>query len=279
MVPADIADRVERARAIARRCHLCERRCGVDRLAGERGYNGLGARSHLFYEGLHYGEELELLPSHIVYLTGCNLRCVYCVVGEHILRANVDRGRPVAPSWLAARIAARRAEGARNVNFCGGEPSVNLVAVLETLALCPADTRVVWNSNFYHTEETAALLAGVVDVWLADWKYGNDGCARRLSVVPRYREVVERNLRAALATGADTIVRYLVLPGHNECCFEPIARWLAREAQGARLSVLDQYTPFFRAARVGGGLERAGTSAEADDVRRRAEGHGLRLVA
>jgi putative pyruvate formate lyase activating enzyme len=278
MVPADMAARIEHAREIARRCHLCERRCGVDRLAGERGYNGLGARSFVFYEGLHFGEEIDLVPSHIIYLTGCNLRCVYCVVGEQILRANVERGVPVDPPALARTVARRRAEGARNVNFCGGEPTVNLVPILETLALCAPDTRVVWNSNFYHTDEVAAVLDGVVDVWLADWKYGNDACARRLSVVPRYGEVLERNVRRALAGGARVIVRYLVLPGHTDCCFEPIARWLGEHAPAAEVSVLDQYTPFFRAAKVRG-LERPGSSAEADDVRRRAERHGLRLVA
>jgi putative pyruvate formate lyase activating enzyme len=277
MVPADIDARIARARAHARACDLCERLCRVDRLAGERGYCGLGAGARVFDELLHFGEELELIPSHAIYLTGCNFRCVFCMTGEFVVTENVDRrGVPLVPSAFARVVARRRREGATNLNFLGGEPSVNLLAILELLRECPPDTRVVWNSNMYFSEAQAELLRGVVDLYLADWKYGNDACAMRLSAAPRYMEVLARNVRFA-AESADVIVRYLVMPGHNACCFRPLAERLGRDFPGVRLSILDPYLPLHRAGRVPG-MDRSSSPAEADEVREIAARAGIRVI-
>jgi putative pyruvate formate lyase activating enzyme len=278
MVPPDIDLRIARVRERMRACDLCERLCFTDRTAGELGYCGLGEGARVFGELLHFGEELEIVPSHAIYLTGCSFRCVFCMSGEFILRENVDRkGIPLVPEEFAKVIARRRAEGATNVNFLGGEPSVNLLAILELLRFCPPDTKVVWNSNMYFTEAQAEILRGVVDLYLADWKYGNDACAERLSAAPRYTEVLRRNMRFALESGAGAIVRYLVMPGHERCCFEPIARMLATEFPDVRLSILDPYLPLFRAGRVEG-MNRASTREEAAEVRAIAERFGLRLA-
>lgn len=152
------------------------------------------------------------------------------------------------------------------MNFLGGEPSVNLLAILEALRALPADTQVVWNSNMYFTEEQAALLDGVVDVYLADWKYGNDACAKRFSAAPNYTEVLRRNLRNAVASGARVIVRYLVMPGHNQCCLQEICRMMSDELKGIPLSILDPYVPLFRAPKVPG-MDRPSTRPEAQEAR------------
>jgi hypothetical protein len=64
----------------------------------------------------------------------------------------------------------------------------------------------------YMSEEAMELLDGVIDLYLADFKYGNDQCAERLSKVGRYFEVVSRNHLIA-SKQADMIVRHLMLPG------------------------------------------------------------------
>ncbi|HVY61944.1 MAG TPA: radical SAM protein [Planctomycetota bacterium] len=279
MVPEDIDERIARAGAAYRACNLCERRCGDDRLAPaaeRKNYCGLGAGARIFNELLHFGEELELIPSHAVYLTGCNFRCVFCMTGDHIVPEGLEKGAPLEPASFARLVARRRAEGATNVNFLGGEPSVNLLAILEALRACPRDTRVVWNSNMYFSEEQAALLRGVVDVYLADWKYGDDACALKLSAAPRYLEVVRRNLRFARES-ARLIVRYLVMPGHNACCLRPIARMMAEELPGVPLSILDPYVPLFRAPRVKG-MDRGSTRDEAVEARAIAREHRLEIA-
>lgn len=278
MVPADIAERVERARALMRNCGLCERRCHVDRLAGEVGSCGLGEEAYIFNELLHWGEELELVPSHAVYMSGCSFRCIFCMSGEHILKDNVRKtGRLLEPEDFASVVAARRAAGATNVNFVGGEPSVNLLAILELLQQCPKDTCVAWNSNMFYTREQADLLAGIVDIYMADWKFGNDGCAKKLAGVDGYVECVERNLTAAVASGARVIVRYLLMPNHDACCLEPIVDRLSTNFSGVPISLLDPYVPLFRAHKVAG-MDRPSTREQAQRAKELIENRGMELL-
>ena len=45
---------------------------------------------------------------------------------------------------------------------------------LEVFKHVDANMPVVWNSNSYYREETAKLLAGFVDIYLLDFKYGSE---------------------------------------------------------------------------------------------------------
>jgi putative pyruvate formate lyase activating enzyme len=94
------------------------------------------------------------------------------------------------------------------------------------------------------SEDAMELLDGVIDVYLSDFKYGNDGCARRLSGVDRYFEVVGRNHRIA-ASRCEILLRHLVLPGHLECCTKPVLDWVASNIPKdiLRINVMDQYHP------------------------------------
>lgn len=86
----------------------------------------------------------------------------------------------------------------------------------------------------------------MVDIHVADFKFGNDACAERIAGVPRYVEIVERNLFLARES-ADLIVRHLLLPGHFECCFLPVARWLAEYLPEIPFSIRDGYLPRWQA--------------------------------
>jgi putative pyruvate formate lyase activating enzyme len=230
-------------------CDVCAARCHVDRHAGELGLCGLGVAGRVYKEYLHLGEERCLVPSHTVFLAGCNLRCVFCSdLGpvEHPQR----HGTPLAPAGLAARIALRRSQGARNVNFVGGLPDVNVLYVLRTLALCPPDTHVVWNTNLWTTEEAIRQLTGVVGTWLVDHKFGADRCARELARVKGYTERLQRLLPVAAAAGP-TIVRHLLMPGHLECCTRPVLEWLARQLPDATVNLMTAYHPFHLAGSPG----------------------------
>jgi putative pyruvate formate lyase activating enzyme len=134
-----------------------------------------------------------------------------------------------------------------NVNFVGGEPTPYLPFILRVLQEMRSELPVVWNSNFYMSESSMALLKGVVDVYLSDFKYGNDDCAMRLSDVPNYTEIVKRNHRLTFED-SELVVRHLILPGHIECCTRPILQFLS-ENFGDRVIVnlMDQYRPCYRA--------------------------------
>ena len=66
--------------------------------------------------------------------------------------------------------------------------------MLGAMAGCSRLPPVVWKSNFFGTEESFDLLDGVVDVYVADLKFGNDACAERIAGVEGYLPIVTRNL-------------------------------------------------------------------------------------
>lgn len=246
-------DRLDAALAWAegsyRSCDVCAEGCGVDRLAGERGVCGLGAMGRVYKEYLHLGEERRLVPSHTVYLAGCSFRCVFCSDLGPVRRPE-DHGVALDPKALAERIARRRAEGARNVNFVGGVPDVNVLYVLRTLAHCPPDTHVVWNTNLWTTDEAIGRLTGVVGTWLADHKFGNDRCARKLSGARGYLARLERLLPLAARSGR-LLVRHLLMPGHLDCCTRPVLAWMARHLPDVPVNLMTGYHPFDLAGRAG----------------------------
>ncbi len=282
--PGALTDALAWARRAYRACDVCAARCGVDRYVGAAGRCGLGAEARVYKEYLHLGEEQALVPSHTIYMTGCNLRCVFCS-DDGPVRRPLEHGVVATPRALAARIALRRRQGATNVNFVGGLPDVNVLAILETLALCPPDTHVVWNTNLWTTEEAVERLGGVVGTWLVDYKFGDDRCALRLSGTRGYLATLDARLaQLALSRGGDRlIVRHLVMPGHLECCTRPALAHIARVAPRATVNLMTGYHPFHLGGRALGGAarhlgrvlsdaERARVRALARDLARR---HGM----
>ncbi len=121
---------------------------------------------------------------------------------------------------------------------------------------------VVWKSDFHFTPEALDLLTGVVDVFVADFKFGNDACAHRLSGINHYLSIVTRNLLAARSRGR-LIVRHLLLPGHDECCWKPIAAWLAEHLPDVEVSIRGGFMPRWRSthfAELGRPLDTGGAT-------------------
>ncbi|WP_175059012.1 radical SAM protein [Thermococcus sp. 2319x1] len=225
-------------------CELCEFKCHANRFE-EIGYCRV-KESLVASDFLHIGEEPELVPSYTVFFSGCNFRCVFCQNWD-ISQYRV--GLRYSPKEMAVKIAVAYAEGAKNVNFVGGEPTPNLPFILETLKYVKVPIPVVWNSNMYMSEKSMKLLDGVVDVYLGDFKWGNDEDALKYSKAPRYWETVTRNfLLAKKHYRAEFLIRHLVMPGHLECCTRPILEWISENlGKNVRVNVMFQYRPEYRA--------------------------------
>jgi putative pyruvate formate lyase activating enzyme len=79
----------------------------------------------------------------------------------------------------------------------GGEPTIHLPEVLEFVAALPDRATLVWKTNAHGSAAARELLEGMFDVWVADYKFGNDACAQRLAKVCNYLQVVQENLHWA----------------------------------------------------------------------------------
>lgn len=238
------AERASLAQRHYRACKLCEHRCGVDRVAGQRGRCQAGVEARVWRHRVEYGEELELIPSHLFYLSGCNLGCAFCVQGAEAFDSS--QGRPLEGHWLRETIQWGIGQGARNLQWIGGEPTIHLPAILAASVECGPLPPLVWKSNFFAAEETWNLLDGLIDVYVADFKFGNDGCAKRLAGVDDYLAIVTRNLLVVAPKGR-LIVRHLLLPGHFDCCYRPIVDWIRRHLPQAATSIREGYLPSWHA--------------------------------
>src|SRR6185503_10723742 len=146
------ADRALAARACLSQCRFCAFRCGVDRTRGPAGICRSDATSRVFHEGIEWtGESSQ----------------------------NGRAGSPLDPDALADRIRAR-ASSIRSVTLLGGEPAIHLDGALVIAARIPRNLPFVWKTNATASPDGLALLEGVPDVVLADYKFGNDDCAERL---------------------------------------------------------------------------------------------------
>jgi putative pyruvate formate lyase activating enzyme len=93
-------------------------------------------------------------------------------------------------------------------------------------------------------------LAGFADVYLLDFKYGPGSCAEKISDAPDYWKVCTYNHLEARRHG-ELIVRVLVLPGHLECCTQPVLKWISKNlGAGTRVNLMFQYRPEWRAREI-----------------------------
>ncbi len=240
----DLPEKIEQAFQILDECRLCSRFCRVDRSSGERGYCRVGRRLSVSSCFDHYGEEPFFVPSFTIFLNSCTFQCQFCQNWE-ISQLEEIPDSPATENDLAHLI--DRHSYCRNVNFVGGEPTPYLPFILKTLLHVRSNMPVVWNSNFYMSPVSMNLLRGVIDVYLSDFKYGNDDCARRLSDADGYLQIVRRNHQLAFKD-AELVIRHLVLPAHLDCCTKPVLEIIAAEfGDKVVVNLMDQYRPCYRA--------------------------------
>lgn len=236
------------------RCNFCEWKCYVDRANGKIGFCRLDKTTSVGSYFHHYGEEAPLIGverkggSGTIFFESCTAHCVFCQnwdISQPKTRANL-MGEVVSPVRLAEIADDLACAGAGNINYVGGEPTVDLHTIVDSLRYMTGSVPLIWNSNMYCTMETMEILADVIDLWLPDFKFWDDECARRLMWVgakANYRKVVKRNHLFAAEHGS-MIIRHLVMPNHLECCTKPILEFIANTMRDKVLvNVMAQYYP------------------------------------
>jgi putative pyruvate formate lyase activating enzyme len=227
-------------------CRLCAHDCGVNRLAGETGLCHAGATARFFSAQVEVADELELIPTFAVALSGCDLRCDFCITGASSW--NPRAGLDFDPAAMAVQANRAWQGGARTIMILGGEPTIHLPGVLEFISHLPDTARLVWKTNAHGSEQARGLINGLFDIHVVDFKFGNDACAQRLAKIPRYLRAVRENLLWAEQDG-ELIVRHLLMPNHLDCCWRPVAEWLAAELPETKVSLRTGFWPAWKTAR------------------------------
>ena len=246
LLSAIAGERAAAARSALADCRLCAHECGVNRLKAPAGLCHAGADARVFSAQVEVTDELELIPTFAIALSGCDLRCDFCITGQESW--NSRAGTTLNLERIAERASAALAIGARTVMILGGEPTIHLPTALEIVAVLPDDARLVWKTNAHGSAQAREFLDGLFDVWLADYKFGNDNCARKIAKVSDYNRIVRENLIWA-NEHSELIVRHLLMPGHVECCWRPVAEWLAENLPGVKVNLRSGFWPAWHASR------------------------------
>ena len=247
-------------------CTACPRHCGADRETSA-GFCGVKNKIMISRAALHFWEEPCLSGteedrngasqenrrgSGTVFFSGCNLRCVYCQ-NRKISRG--EAGRYITKDELAAEMLRLRNIGAYNINLV--TPSHYYLQIAEVLkTVRPVlGIPVVSNTSSYDSVEIFRQMDGLIDIYLADYKYDSSELARKYSAAADYPEVA-RNAIAEMVRQTGTpefdengmlkkgvIVRILLLPGHvHEAC-ACVDRIYNTYGDNVILSLMSQYTP------------------------------------
>lgn len=255
-----------RARALgemARACRLCPRECGVDRLAGQRGYCGAGARAKVASHNAHHGEEPPISGSRgsgTIFFAHCTMRCAFC---QNFPISQLGHGRDARREELAEMMLTLQRRGCHNLNLV--TPTHYLHAFAAALEIAVArgfDLPVVYNTSGYERVATLRLLEGIVDIYMPDMKYVSERAAREWSDAPDY---VARNLEAVremhrqvggLKVDAEGIarrgllVRHLMLPGIEDDTIRVLERLRDEVSATTWVSLMSQYFPAHHAHRM-----------------------------
>lgn len=234
-------------------CTLCPRRCGALRTAENgNGFCRMPEMPVVARAMLHLWEEPCISGSNgsgAVFFSGCVLGCVFCQNGK-ISRERF--GKPISAGRLREIFQELIAQGAHNINLVSPTPFVP--AILEALEP-PLPVPVVWNSGGYERIETLRTLENRVQIWLPDFKYGDNALAQRWSGAEDYFETAAAAILEMYRQSGDcvlengllqrgVVIRHLLLPGGLNNA-KAVMDWVAKVFRPGQVlfSLMSQYTP------------------------------------
>lgn len=257
-------------------CELCPRRCGADRAAGKTGFCRLPEGVFVARAAPHFYEEPPISGtrgSGTIFFEGCTLRCVFCQ------NRDISRGAsrpPLADAELLSLFGELYRAGVHNFNLVSPTPYVRALCRVLPEVKKRYPLPVVYNTGGYERVETLRQLAGLVDIYLPDFKYADPALSAAFSGAADYPGAAASAVaEMARQTGKPlfdsegmlrrgTVVRHLVLPGHRADSFAVLMR--LAELFPARdeilLSLMRQYTPDFAPADAPRELHRRVTTFE-----------------
>jgi putative pyruvate formate lyase activating enzyme len=261
-------------------CECCPRKCGVNRIEGQVGFCRIPSAIQIAHAGLHFGEEPPVSGtkgSGTIFFAGCNLRCVFCQNYQISQEFRKHPSRTCTIQELALEMLRLQDEGAHNINFVS--PSHMIFQMAD--AIQAAKDRglvlpVVYNSNGYDSVDALVQIRGLVDIYLPDFKYSDNGLAKRFSTVDDYADHILGVLKEMLDQVGQLemdddgiavrglLVRHLVLPGQLENSRKCLQA-LAELSPDIFVSIMSQYSPQYKASDVPG-IDRTLTVQEYDEI-------------
>ncbi|HOL22797.1 MAG TPA: radical SAM protein, partial [bacterium] len=205
--------------------------------------------------GPHFGEEPELVGiygSGTIFLTHCNLLCVYC---QNYEISHLGMGYTISEEELAELMLNLKKRGCHNINLV--TPTHFTPQIVKSLGYAikkGLGIPVVWNCSGYENVEIIKMLDGIVDIYMPDIKYGDSEPAQKYSnasdyferckesVEEMYRQVGDLKINSKGIAEKGLLIRHLVLP-NNLAGSEKVLKFIYGLSKNTYVNIMDQYSP------------------------------------
>ena len=196
--------------------------------------------------------------SGTIFLSHCNLGCVFC---QNWDISHQGAGTECTFEQLASMMLQLQEEGCQNINVVTPTHySPHVLLGLDLAASQGLRLPLVYNTCGWERPDILELLDGVVDIYLADFKYTDPDMASAYSADAESYPVVtksallEMNRQVGVARTERNgvifrglMIRHLVMPGKVRASLEAM-RWIADHLPAdTYVNIMLQYRPAYRA--------------------------------
>lgn len=189
----------------------------------------------------------------VVYLSGCDMHCAYCLVYEI---SQKGAGTPATPRQLADLLLSLGQRGVSHISLANVEPSAGEVVEAITIAREKGLALPLLNNfNGYAPAALTRRLLPYFQGYIMDFKYADAALGERLSAAPAYPARAVENLallsshygpnrydeNGLLQSGV--LLRHLILPGAWQNTEEALRLLAKHNPCGYPLSLLPDFVP------------------------------------
>ncbi len=257
--------RVNSAWKILESCTMCPSECKVNRLQGELGTCYSRAFPIVSSFTPHFGEEPVLSGvrgAGNIFFGNCNLNCVYCQNYEISQNRRRELEHEISCEKLADIMLELQKAGCHNIGLVS--PTHFAIPILKAIFIAAQkglQIPIIYNSNGYDSVETLKLFEDVIDIYLPDFKYGNNDYGKDYSKVDGYFSHAGKAIREMYRQVGNAlsyedglvvrglIIRHLVLP-NDLSETEQVLKYIAEEIdKDIHVSLMSQYYPTNKAAK------------------------------
>jgi len=256
----ELLERIKRLMEIMRECSLCPRVCKAKRFDGELGFCKAGTELMVSSICPHFGEEQPLVGgggSGTIFLTHCSLKCVFC---QNYDISHLGDGRVTSQEEMAGFMIGLQRQGCHNINFVTPTHySPQIIAALLKAIEMGLNIPLVYNCGGYESLEVIKILDGIIDIYIPDCKFSDDGVAQEYAHASDYPRVVKKILKEMHRQTGDLqinekgiaerglLIRHLIMPNGVAGTKELMAFIAEEISPHSYVNIMEQYHPCFRA--------------------------------
>lgn len=235
-------------------CNICPRNCFKDR-KNNIGFCGEGEKIKIAKADLHYWEEPCISGqsgSGTIFFSGCSLGCCFC---QNSILSHKNFGKEISSERLYEIFFELQDTGAHNINLVTADHFLPaIIPIIKKAKKAGLYIPVVLNTSSYLKPEILNKLEGIVDIYLADFKFFKNELANKYANAKNYPDIAKQAIDIMYSQVGNSvlkgdvmskglIVRVLVLPGNVIDAKLIIKYLLDKYSDNIHISIMNQFTP------------------------------------